>query len=214
MINRRQSIQTNSLKTMENHYRDDFSSFHVVSYDTINGKIDEKVTFQEYSDESTWARGQAWGLFGFAMLYKLTGNTQFLTHAKSIARFLISHPNMPMDGIPYWDFDAPDIPHAPRDASAAAIVASALIDLSNIDINSEKEFFPFAEKILMNLSTENYLAKKGENGFFILKHSVGAYPLDVEIDTPINYADYYYLEGLIKYCKKKNIAMRKLAGLN
>ena len=121
---------------------------------------------------------------------------------------------MQKDGIPYWDFDAPEIPDAPRDASSASIIASSLIELSNTVESPDEKYFRFAEKILRSLSNNEYLSKKGENGFFILKHSVGGYPQESEIDTPINYADYYFLEAIIKYCNKKHIDINALTSLN
>jgi len=114
--------------TMKNHYRPDHSSYHVVDYDLQSGAVSRKVTHQGYADESAWARGQAWGLYGFTMMYRFTKDTAYLSQARNIAGFLLNHPNLPEDKIPYWDFNAPDIPAAKRDASAAAIMASALLE--------------------------------------------------------------------------------------
>ncbi len=183
--------------TMKNHFREDGSSYHVVDYDTISGNFLSKGTFQGYSDESAWARGQAWGLYGYTVCYRYTKDSKYLDFAKKIARFIIENVKTD-DLIPYWDYHAPNIPDAPRDASAAAITASALFELSEY-VESGEEYFNYAERILKNLSGKNYLAEKGDNLGFILMHSVGHLPAHSEIDTPLNYADYYYLETLKRY---------------
>lgn len=186
--------------TIKNHFRDDFSSWHVVSYDTITGKVETRQTHQGYSDGSAWARGQAWGLYGFVVMYRETGLQRYLDQAIGIASFMISHRNMPGDMIPYWDFDAPDIPAAMRDASAGAIMASALLELSGYaDGEQGESFFRVATKQLQTLSSPEYLADTGENGNFILKHSVGSLPGNSEVDVPLTYADYYYIEALMRY---------------
>ena len=110
-------------KTLENHFRQDFSCYHVVDYDTITGEVRNKITAQGYSNESSWARGQAWALYGFTVCYRETQNPKYLDIAEKIAHFIITNKNMPADMVPYWDFDAPNIPNEPRDASAAAINA-------------------------------------------------------------------------------------------
>lgn len=184
--------------SMKNHYRPDNSSYHVVDYDSITGEVVAKMTHQGFSDDSAWSRGQAWGLYGFTLMYRETGDKKYLEHADKIADFFLNHPNMPEDMIPYWDFNSPEIPNAPRDASAAAIAASALIELSRYSSNGET-YFSSAEKILTSLSSPAYLAKPRTNHGFILMHSTGHLPNNSEIDTPINYADYYYLEALLRY---------------
>lgn len=191
-------------KTIEYHFRPDNSSYHVVSYDTITGVPHIKQTHQGYSDESSWSRGQAWGLYGYTYLYRETKDERYLDQAKKIATYMINHPHMPKDYIPYWDFDAPDIPNTLRDVSAATIMASALIDLSKfVDQKTSKEYKNVVEKQIRTLSTPEYTAKLGENGDFILKHSVGALLLNSEIDVPLTYADYYYLEALTKLKHEK-----------
>ncbi len=196
--------------TMKNHYRDDASSFHVVSYND-DGTVESQGTFQGYSDSSAWARGQAWGLYGYTMCYRETGDAKYLKHAERIADFIMHHPNTPADRIPYWDYNAPDIPDAPRDASAAAVVSSALFELSTMVPEAEgKKYFDYAETLLMNLSSDAYLAKKGTNGGFILMHSVGHLPADSEIDTPLNYADYYYLEAIGRYLSLRGLDPRRI----
>lgn len=184
--------------TLEHHFRDDMSSYHVVDYDTITGEVITKGTFQGYSDESHWARGQAWGLYGYTVCYRYTKDERYLEAAQSIARFIMSNVHTD-DLVPYWDYMAPDIPDAPRDASAAAITCSALLELSTYDIPERTAYYQYAKTILKNLSSNAYLSKEGENFGFVLLHSVGHHPANSEIDTPISYTDYYYLESLKRY---------------
>ncbi len=194
-------------KTMLNHYRPDFSCYHVVSYDTITGVPHKKQTHQGYSDESSWSRGQSWGLYGYTMMCKATREPRYLEQAQKIANFLINHPRMPQDFVPYWDYDAPGIPNEPRDASAAAIMASALIELSQLgDKDLGAKYLNVAEKQIRSLASPAYTAKLGENGDFILMHGVGSLPHKAEVDAPLTYGDYYYIEALIRY--KKLIASR------
>lgn len=193
---------SHATKTMQNHFRNDYSSYHVVSYDTITGQPVTKMTHQGYSDESAWARGQAWGLYGFTMVYRETGQKKFLNQAKHIAEFILNNPNLPADGVPYWDFDDPQIPNAPRDASAGAVICSALYELSLYCKGAEKtKYFNAADQILETLSSDKYRAKVGSNNGFLLKHSVGNKPAHSEIDEPIIYADYYFLEANLRRLK-------------
>ncbi len=187
-------------KTLINHFRSDNSCFHVVNYDSISGEVISKETHQGFSDNSSWARGQGWALYGYTMMYRETKDPKYLEQAQKVAMFIFNHPNLPKDKIPYWDFNAPNIPNEPRDASAAAIYASALIELSGY-VASENNYFKTAETILRNLSSDKYLAKSGENGLFVLKHSTGNWPKKSEIDTPLSYADYYYIEALMRYMR-------------
>jgi len=190
-------------KTIENHFRPDYSSYHVVSYDTVTGIPHKKQTHQGYSDQSAWSRGQAWGLYGYTYLYRETKDIRYLEQAKNIAGFLIDHPNMPDDYIPYWDYDTPEIPDTPRDASAACIMASALVELSGyVDEHLSEKYMNVVETQIRTLASSEYTAEKGENGNFILMHSTGAYPLKSEIDVPMTYADYYYLEALTRLKKQ------------
>ena len=193
--------QQHALTTLKNHFRKDFSSYHVVNYDTITGKVIAKETHQGFSDESSWARGQAWGLYGFTMCYRETGNVLFKKQAEKITKFIMSHPQMPKDKIPYWDYNAPDIPNAPRDASAAAITASALYELQNYSKDGIT-YTTFADAIISSLSSEKYIIEQNSKHPFILNHSTGNMPKNDEVDVPISYADYYYLEALIR---KENI---------
>lgn len=189
-------------KTMVNHYRSDYSCFHVVSYDTITGIPHKKQTFQGYSDKSSWSRGQAWGLYGYTFMYRETNDKRYLVQAQHIANYLIDHPRMPKDYIPYWDFDATDIPNVLRDASAGALMASALISLSQyVEKSLSQKYLEVATKQIRTLASAEYTAGIGENGNFILKHSVGSLPGKSEVDAPLTYADYYYLEALLKYKK-------------
>lgn len=192
-------------KTMEHHFRSDYSSYHLVSYDSISGIPELKGTHQGYSDESAWSRGQAWGLYGYTYLYRETKDERYLTHAKNIAAYLISHPHMPTDYIPYWDYDSPAIPNTNRDVSAATVMASGLIELSEyVDIDLANKYMSIVEKQIRALASPAYTAELGSNGDFILKHSVGALPLNSEVDVPLTYADYYYLEALIRLKNKLN----------
>ena len=185
--------------TMAHHFRPDNSCYHVVDYDPETGEVRKRQTAQGYADESSWARGQAWALYGFTMMYRETGKPDYLNHAKHIASFIMNHPNMPGDKIPYWDFDAPGIPNVPRDASAAAIMASALIELSQLDKSTEaKSYLDFAEQQIRSLTSPDYLAAKGTNCNFALMHSTGHFPGKSEVDVPLSYADYYYVEALMR----------------
>ena len=193
---------THANTTLKNHFRPDYSSYHVVSYDTLTGQAEARQTSQGYSDESAWARGQAWGLYGYTMMFRETKNSLYLQQAKAVADFIIHHPNLPEDKIPYWDFNAPDIPEALRDASAGAIICSALLELSGyVDPDKAAEYRKVAEIQLKTLCSPAYLASSGENANFILKHSVGHFMKDIEVDVPLTYADYYFVEALLRYRK-------------
>ena len=199
----RQIAVSHADRTLENHFRPDYSSYHVVSYDPATGKPHAKNTHQGCADESAWSRGQSWGLYGYTCMYRFTKDDRYLQQARNIAEYLIHHKNMPEDGIPYWDYDAPDIPDTPRDASAAAVMASGLIELSGyVEGEEAEEYMAFAEKQVRSLASSEYTAPVGTNGDFILMHSTGAIPFDSEIDTPLTYADYYYLEALTRLKNK------------
>jgi unsaturated chondroitin disaccharide hydrolase len=203
---------THALNTMKNQIRPDFSSYHVVCYDTVSGKVLARETAQGYSDNSTWSRGQAWGIYGFTMAYRETRDPRFLKTAKGMADFYLNSKTLPADGVPYWDFNAGQPGYTPgvnshakgfglsnRDASAAAITASALFELANYPGTSSKRYRESAIKILRTLSGPEYLARENTNGNFLLKHSVGSIAHGFEIDSPLVYADYYYLEALKRY---------------
>lgn len=182
--------------TLANHFRADNSCYHVIDYDPETGVVRGKQTAQGYADESSWARGQAWALYGYTVCYRYTHDKRYLDQAERVYKFIFTHKNLPEDLIPYWDFDAPNIPNEPRDASAAACTASALYELSTY--LPGKDYREMADKIVKSLSSTDYMAKVGTNGNFILMHSVGSIPHGAEIDVPINYADYYFLEALIR----------------
>jgi len=202
------AADTHALTTMKNHYRKDFSSYHVVDYDPATGKVLRKATHQGLTDESAWARGQAWGLYGYTVCYENSKNPKFLQQAENIAKFIMNNPRTPKDKIPVWDYDVHNALEtdelAPRDASAAAVIASALLDLST-QVKDGQKYVDYAEEILKSLSSDAYLAKPDENSYFLLKHSVGAFLYNSEIDTPLDYADYYYLEALKRYAEIKKI---------
>lgn len=190
--------------TMKNHFRPDFSSYHVLDYDVKTGAVTKKNTHQGYSHTSAWARGQAWALYGYTVCYRETGKKEYLNLAENIAQFILNHPHMPTDLIPYWDFDDPKIPNAPRDVSAAAITASALYDLAQLQPYKKTYYQGFADKILTSLSTSDYLAPVASLSHgFLLYHSTGGLPNGFEIDAPIVYADYYFLEALVRQKNKK-----------
>ncbi len=185
--------------TMAHHFRPDFSCYHVVDYDPATGDVRHRQTAQGYADESSWARGQAWALYGYTMCYRYTGDPNYIYQAIKVCDMIFNTPSMPDDLVPYWDYNAPNIPSEPRDASAAACTASALYELSTyLPGRGYKEL---ADKVVASLSSPAYRTATGENNHFLLMHSVGSIPHGHEIDVPINYADYYYLEALLR--KKK-----------
>lgn len=183
--------------TMKNHFRPDNSSYHVVDYDTITGQILNKHTHQGYFHESAWSRGQAWGLYGFTMSYRETRKPEFMEQAKKIAHFMFQHKNIPDDLVPYSDFDAPNIPNEPRDVSAATISASALYELSMYDKENAAKYKKWAGTILENVTKKYRAALNADRGFLLL-HSTGAAPTNSEVAVPIIYADYYFLEALLR----------------
>lgn len=202
--------------TLKNHLRPDYSTYHVINYDEKTGDVLNRETCQGYANNSTWARGQAWGIYGFTMVYRETKNDKYLTAAKKMADFFINHDRLPEDKIPYWDFDVNQEGFTPlwaydkskysnpipRDASATAIVCSALFEISSFSKGEEKKRYEeTAIEMLKSLSSSAYLAVPGTNNNFLIKHSVGSLPHNTEIDVPLNYADYYYLESLLRYQK-------------
>lgn len=186
--------------TLKNHFREDYSSYHLVDYDPKDGHVRSKQTVQGYSDESSWGRGQAWALYGYTMMYRMTEDKRYLSQAECVGNMLLSR--LPVDGIPYWDFVAPN-GNEYRDASAGAIMASAFVELSSFteDAKARQNYLNVAEKQLRTLASSTYLAEPGTNCNFILKHSVGNFPEKSEVDVPLSYADYYFLEGLLRYKK-------------
>ncbi|MBC7948851.1 MAG: glycoside hydrolase family 88 protein [Chitinophagaceae bacterium] len=191
---------THANTTMTNHFRPDYSSYHVINYDQKTGGVQQKRTAQGAADESAWARGQVWGLYGYIVTYRETRDKRYLDQANNIARFLLNHPNLPSDKIPYWDFNAPGIPSALRDASAGSIMASALLELSGYQEPAEaKTSLKVAETIIRNLSSTTYKAAPGTNGGFIIQHGVGHLPNKSEVDVPLSYGDYYFIEAMVRY---------------
>lgn len=212
----REAAISHADKTMANHFRKDYSTYHVVDYDEAGNAIHQQ-TNQGFSDHSTWSRGQAWAIYGFTMMYRETGKPEYLKTAQEAAKFYMQHPNLPADKIPYWDFNAhqsgyesdvdftgrePDT--IPRDASAAAIAASALVELATLTEGDDSvAFLDFARETLETLSGPDYFAAYGSNAGFLLEHCVGSFPHGVEVDKPLVYADYYYLEGLARLAAGK-----------
>lgn len=191
---------THANTTMKNHFRPDYSSYHVLNYDVTTGGVKEKKTAQGFADASAWARGQAWGLYGYTVCYRYTKDVRYLQQAQHIAEFILKNPNMPANKIPYWDFNAPDIPNALRDASAASIMASAFIELSQYTNGRDaRKYVQVAEQMISNLSTPGYKAAAGTNGGFIIQHGVGHIPAGTEIDVPLTYGDYYFIEACKRY---------------
>ena len=187
---------THAKTTMKHHFRPDYTSWHLVSYHA-DGTVEKKETHQGKDNGSAWSRGQAWAVYGYTSCYRETKDTIFLKQAMQVADMIMERVKT-NDSIPYWDYDAPAGIDTPRDASAACVSASALMELSTLMPDGQK-YFDYAETILKNLSSPQYLAEKGKNHGFILMHSTGSLPHNSEVDTPINYADYYYLEALKRY---------------
>lgn len=183
-------------KTLENQFRKDGSCYHVVDYDPNNGAVLHRQTAQGYADNSAWARGQAWAVYGYTVCYRYTHDRKYLDQAVKTLNFVMQNPNLPEDLIPYWDFDAPNIPNEPRDVSSAACIASALYEMNNY--LPDNGYISLADRIIRSLSSPEYRAPLGKNGCFLLMHSVGSIPHNNEIDVPLNYADYYFLEALTR----------------
>lgn len=184
-------------KTLKNHMRPNGSCFHVVDYNENSGEVIKKNTYQGYADSSSWARGQAWALYGFTMIYRETRQPEFLHQAEKTAQYILHHPNLSKDIIPRWDLDVPNQEQQPHDASAASIIASALYELATYSIEHKKELINKANEIINTL----YLNNTNKGKALLLNHSTGNYPKNKEIDQPIIYADYYFLEAL----NKKNL---------
>ena len=178
--------------TLKNHFREDNSSYHVVTYNELTGEVTDKRTAQGLADESAWARGQVWGLYGYTMMYRVTGEKRYLDQAVKIADYVI--PRLSEDAIPNWDFDAEQ---QMKDSSAGSIMASALIELYGLTDN--ELYLTTAERQLRSLCSEAYLAPVGENGNFVLRHGTGHLPAGTEVDVPLTYGDYYFIEAAMRY---------------
>ena len=189
--------ESHAKTTMKNHFRANSSCYHVIDYNPQTGEVRKRNTHQGYSDESSWSRGQVWAVYGYTMMYRETRNKDFLEQAKRTNEFIFSNKNLPEDLIPYCDFDSPKIPNESRDASAAACLASALYELSTYDKENAKTHLDRANTIIENL-TKNYRSELKQNKGFLLLHSTGSAPHNSEIDVPLVYADYYFLEALLR----------------
>ena len=195
---------THAKTTMKNHFRSDYSSYHVVGYNRETGEVVSKNTHQGHADESSWSRGQAWALYGYTMMYRETKDPVYLTQAENVANYILNIATLPEDYVPLWDFDLKDFKTEPRDASAAAVMASAFFELSAYSSQNKDTYVNTANNILTSLSSKKYFNTKGANKGFLLKHSTGSKPKDSEIDVPLIYADYYYLEALLRQTKINN----------
>ena len=189
-------VMTQAARSLCTRFRPDGSCFHVVDYDPQDGTVRSRQTAQGYADSSAWSRGQAWAIYGYTVCYRETGRQIYLDQALKTFNFMKNHPHMPADRVPYWDMDAPGIPNEPRDASSATVIASALYEISTFDVPQAEEYRTYADSIMSSLTSPDYTAAPGTNGLFLLMHSVGSIPHNSEIDVPLNYADYYYMEAL------------------
>lgn len=184
-------------KTMKHQFRPDYTSYHVAVYDTLTGDFIRGCTYQGYADNSMWARGQAWGIYGYTTIYRETKDPRYLEFVQKVTDVYLR--NLPEDYVPYWDFNDPAIPEAPRDASAAAVVASALLELSTyLPIEKQMAYKDAALKMLNSLSSDKYRSGKSKPSFLL--HSTGHWPAKSEIDASIIYAD-YYIEALLRLKK-------------
>ena len=184
--------------TMAHHFREDGSCYHVAVYDTLTGDFIKGQTHQGYADSSMWARGQSWAIYGYTMVYRFTKDKRFLDFAQKVTDIYLKRLHETSnDWIPLWDMDDPRGQLAPKDASAACVVASALLELCQY-VSEEKssEYVAAATAMLKDLSTEKYQSRE-KNVSFLL-HSTGHHPAGSEIDASIIYADYYYLEALLR----------------
>ena len=185
--------------TMNHHFRPDGSSYHVAVYDSLTGQFMRGLTHQGYADWSMWARGQAWAVYGFTMVYRFTNDQRFLLFAQKVADVYIKRLlDTSNDWIPIWDMDDPRGINAPKDASAACIVADALIELDTYAPG--KNYKKMAVRMLKDLSSKRYQSRNKNTAFLL--HSTGHHPAGSEIDASIVYADYYYIEALLRLISK------------
>ena len=194
----RQLAEQHATKTLQDFMRPDNSTFHVVIYDSIGSDYIKRTTDQGWGDHSTWARGHSWATYGFVKAYKYTDNPTFLEAAENLAYYYLDH--VEKDMIPYWDFDAPNIPNEPKDASAAAIMSCALLELGSLsgEISKRNQFYRSGLEILKELSSEKYTTEVRDA---FLTNSVGSRPGNSEITSSLIYTDYFYLEALVKIKK-------------
>jgi unsaturated chondroitin disaccharide hydrolase len=187
--------------TIKNQFRTDYSTWHVVNYDSITGEVRGKTNQYESSAESCYSLSQAKALYGFTMIYRETKESKYLKQAEKIADFILNHSNLPDNSIPYREFSAPGMQDEVRDVKAAAIMASALLELSEYLPDNTNQYRSVADIILRSLSSDHYLNKKREAGGFLLKQTAGSKLNDKDIDMASIYTDYYFLEALVKKLK-------------
>ncbi|XMO85351.1 glycoside hydrolase family 88 protein [Algibacter sp. AS12] len=185
--------------TMKNLVRPDYSAYHLGSFDDKTGAFIRGVAHQGYADDSMWARGQTWGIYGFAFSYRETGREDFLNTSTHLADKYLER--LPVDGIPFWDFDDPKVPNAPKDASAAAIAACGMLELAVLvkDDALKNKYYNAAKRFISILSTDAYMSNQKNQA--LLLHSTGHHPKNSEIDASIIYADYYFMEALLRLKK-------------
>ncbi len=182
--------------TMRNHFRADGGTYHVLNYCQSDGRVQEIRRGQGASCFTAWSRGQSWAIYGYTMMYRETRESRYLDFAKKLADFAIGNPNMPEDGVPFWDYGAPG---EERDTSAASIMASGLLELAAFTGGEKgRAYRAFAVKQLLSLASPAYFSEGGEIGHFLLKHGVGHKPGKSEVDAPLDYGDYYFLEALLR----------------
>ena len=188
--------------TMQHHFRPDGSCYHVAIYDTLTGKFIKGITHQGYADSSMWSRGQSWAIYGYTMVYRYTKDKRFLDFAQKVTDIYLKRLKETSDDwVPYWDMDDPRIKSdkntCPKDASTACVVASALLELCQyVDVEKGKSYHDAAVNMLRDLSSDNYQSREKNVAF--LMHSTGHHPAGTEIDASIIYADYYYIEALLR----------------
>lgn len=193
-------------RTLQEHFRPDGSCYHVIDYSIKDGAVRNRHTAQGYAHESVWSRGQAWAIYGYTVCYRETNDPKYINQAIKTFNRMKNDSRMPADLIPYWDMDAPNIPNEPRDVSTASCIASALYEISTLDVPNADSYKTYADSMMVSLSSPAYRAALGTNGNFLLMHSVGSIPHNSEIDVPLNYADYYYLEA---FTRKRKIEAGK-----
>ena len=188
---------------MRHHFRADGGTYHVLNYDQRPGfrdAVQEIRRGQGLGCETAWSRGQSWAIYGYTMMYRFTKDPAYLAFARKVSDFAINQPNMPADGVPCWDYGAPG---EERDSSAASVMASGLLELADfVDGEKGASYRAFAVKQLLSLASPVYFSEGDEIGHFLLKHGVGHKPGGSEIDTPLDYGDYYFLEALLRFGRK------------
>lgn len=184
--------------TMNNQFQDDGTCYHVAIYDTISGQFIKGITHQGYADSSMWSRGQSWAIYGYTMVYRFTKDKRFLDFAQKVSNIYLKRlKETSNDWVPLWDMNDPRGPQAPKDASAACVVASALLELCQyVEPTVATRYRQAAIAMLTDLSSKKYQSRNKNVSF--LMHATGHHPAGNEIDASIIYADYYYLEALLR----------------